>query len=368
MGVCIAPVKRTGTPEELESKKVSERIDKDLKASAEQNHVRILLTGTADAGKSTFLRQLLLEYGTNQQELDTIAQESVEVLRDNVVSVVKDVVAFAKANDQTLTGCSDKDLAKIERASTLNDEIVKIIVKIRDIPSFQTILESHGEVMHVQGGVTGATYFLQNVERFAAEDFAPTRTDMIFLRKRTRGTNEIHFKYKSVMFTLVDVGGQRSERRTWLQCFSDVTGIIYLVALNEYDLFLEEDERTNRLAESLKVWRALSTSVYLSSIPFLLFLNKSDLFEEKIKRVPLSKVFSDFDEVVASWKDASLTTMEKSWKYIAGLFKQRYGGGKELHIHLTCAIDTEACKNLFDSVQKSLLTDLLSNNSFFASV
>ena len=41
---------------------------------------------------------------------------------------------------------------------------------------------------------------------------------------------------------MVDVGGQRSERRKWIHCFENVTSIIFLVALSEYDQVLVESE------------------------------------------------------------------------------------------------------------------------------
>jgi len=34
---------------------------------------------------------------------------------------------------------------------------------------------------------------------------------------------------------MVDVGGQRSERRKWIHCFEGVKAIIFLTAINEYD-------------------------------------------------------------------------------------------------------------------------------------
>lgn len=40
---------------------------------------------------------------------------------------------------------------------------------------------------------------------------------------------------------MVDVGGQRSERKKWIHCFEDVTAILFFVALSEYDMFLRED-------------------------------------------------------------------------------------------------------------------------------
>ena len=47
--------------------------------------------------------------------------------------------------------------------------------------------------------------------------------------------------FKSIL-RLVDVGGQRSERRKWLHCFESVTSILFCVAISEYDLVLEEDK------------------------------------------------------------------------------------------------------------------------------
>ncbi|VEL20170.1 unnamed protein product [Protopolystoma xenopodis] len=49
----------------------------------------------------------------------------------------------------------------------------------------------------------------------------------------------------TAIFRLFDVGGQRSERKKWIHCFEGVTAIIFIVALNEYDLGLAEDQGTS---------------------------------------------------------------------------------------------------------------------------
>lgn len=46
----------------------------------------------------------------------------------------------------------------------------------------------------------------------------------------------------SLFFRMVDVGGQRSERKKWIHCFEGVTAIVFCVALSAYDLVLAEDE------------------------------------------------------------------------------------------------------------------------------
>ncbi len=73
-----------------------------------------------------------------------------------------------------------------------------------------------------------------------------------------------------------------------------MTSVIFLAAINEYDMILEEDGETNRLVESLKLWKALTGSQFFKNTPFILFLNKSDLFSEKIKTIPLGKIFIDY--------------------------------------------------------------------------
>lgn len=48
--------------------------------------------------------------------------------------------------------------------------------------------------------------------------------------------------YVLLFLRMVDVGGQRSERRKWIHCFENVTSIMFLVALSEYDQVLVESD------------------------------------------------------------------------------------------------------------------------------
>lgn len=95
-------------------------------------------------------------------------------------------------------------------------------------------------------------------------------------------------------FRLVDVGGQRSERKKWMHCFQDVTAVIFCVAMSEYDLKLYEDDTTNRMHESLKLFKEICNSRWFIDTSMILFLNKKDLFQEKIKKIDLSVCFEDY--------------------------------------------------------------------------
>jgi len=59
----------------------------------------------------------------------------------------------------------------------------------------------------------------------------------------------------------------------------------FFVALSEYDLKLYEDDDTNRMHESLKLFDDICNSKWFFNIPIILFLNKMDLFKEKIKKL-----------------------------------------------------------------------------------
>jgi guanine nucleotide-binding protein G(s) subunit alpha len=78
------------------------------------------------------------------------------------------------------------------------------------------------------------------------------------------------------------VGGQRDQRRKWIQCFNQVTAIIYVIDISSFNMTLREDSKVNRLHESLQSFRQIWINRYLFHISIILFLNKYDLFVKKI--------------------------------------------------------------------------------------
>jgi len=67
--------------------------------------------------------------------------------------------------------------------------------------------------------------------------------DICRAKLRTTGVAETSFELGDAKFTLIDVGGQRGERRKWVGCFEEVTAVVYLSAINEFDMNMEEDLR-----------------------------------------------------------------------------------------------------------------------------
>lgn len=80
-------------------------------------------------------------------------------------------------------------------------------------------------------------------------------------------------------YTIYDVGGQRNERRKWIHCFADVTAIIFVAAISEYDQTLYEENTANRLVEAIELFGKVCGSRHFEETPIILFLNKRDIFE-----------------------------------------------------------------------------------------
>jgi hypothetical protein len=105
---------------------------------------------------------------------------------------------------------------------------------------------------------------------------------------------EHDFVIKKIPFKMVDVGGQRSQRQKWFQCFDGITSILFMVSSSEYDQVLMEDRRTNRLLESMNIFETIVNNKLFLNVSIILFLNKTDLLVEKVKAVSIRAHFPDF--------------------------------------------------------------------------
>ena len=85
-------------------------------------------------------------------------------------------------------------------------------------------------------------YFFSDLDRLFDASYVPNEQDIVHTRARTIGITETIFHLREHEMLMVDVGGQKSERRKWIHCFQDVTSILFLVSLSGYDQCLIEDK------------------------------------------------------------------------------------------------------------------------------
>jgi GTPase SAR1 family protein len=330
----------------------SDKINKEITDGVRNRTklIKILLLGTGDSGKSTFFKQIRTLH-QDTKTLNTEARKFIKVLRQNAKMSMQKLVISCRDRSITLPRIAEQlDIAiSSEDPESLALETAQMIVKLWELKQIKGTYEKRFDLnLHVP---TNAYYYFENVIRFSTPDFIPTFDDMMMAKLKTTGVQEIAFQNQGSDFVLVDVGGQRSERRKWLHCLDDVLAIIYISAMDDFYSMLEEDGTTNRLQESLELFSTVTSSSYFSDKGWILFLNKKDLFAEKIKKRPLNKYFSNI--TVEDGKN-----YEKSSNYILELYRKSFKG-KTLQHHFTCALDTDQCEHVFNDVREFILTDLV---------
>ena len=100
-----------------------------------------------------------------------------------------------------------------------------------------------------------------------------------------------------VPFLFVDVGGQRTQRQKWFQCFESVTSILFMASTSEYDQVLLEDRKTNRVQESRNIFDTIINNRIFERISVILFLNKIDLLVQKVHHSDIHHYFPEFEWV-----------------------------------------------------------------------
>jgi guanine nucleotide-binding protein G(i) subunit alpha len=157
---------------------------------------------------------------------------------------------------------------------------------------------------------------------------------------------------EDLTLTLIDVGGQRSERKKWLYCFESVTSVLFVTSLSEYDQYVDEEPYMNRMHESLKLFESICNIKWFLHATLLLFLNKKDLFEDKIKSKPLTLCFPDYD--------GSLTSYSETTNHILIQFENQCKVERDIYRHFTCAKDKNNIAKVFGVVKDDILMNTLS--------
>jgi len=185
-------------------------------------------------------------------------------------------------------------------------------------------------------------FFLDKIQEISSPNYLPSQQDIIRSRIRTTGICESVFIIDDLKYRIFDVGGQRNERKKWIHCFDNVTAILFVASLSEYDQVLFEDSHTNRLIESLMLFDQVVNGRWFMDSSIILFLNKSDLFADKISRAPLSVCFPEYEG----------STYDEAKEFIKNLFLSKNSApDKTVYVHFTCATDTENIKKTFSIVQ-----------------
>mmetsp|Transcript_23421 Transcript_23421/g.50108 ORF Transcript_23421/g.50108 Transcript_23421/m.50108 type:complete len:429 (+) Transcript_23421:97-1383(+) len=391
----------------------SRTVDMELERAKqeEEGKIKMLLLGAGESGKSTIFKQMRLLYGTErsdddlrmygvvarsnivvavrklcshlrnlglEEELDRESRENEELEEgdhssmtcrqayDELMAYLVDNTATASAQDPTAAANDNgiKDwVGQSPRAGMAanNDakqflahhESIRILWQANTMKqvwakrSAVNIIDSHKE-------------YLNDISRIASPDYKPTTQDVLIARVRTTQVVMEKYRIDGIDFEMYDVGGQRSERRKWIDCFDSVTAVIFVAALSEYDQTLAEAKRTNRMVEALELFRSVCNNRAFANTSIMLFLNKKDIFAEKIlySDIAAQRPFCDY---AGPTKDFDHGVLYFIQKFKDCLIDDEFN---DSFIHVTCATDTNNMEFVLDSTRTIIMTDNLKRSGF----
>lgn len=341
--------------------KTSRRLDLSIKQDRKQmaSDIKLLLLGTGESGKSTIAKQMKIIHlkGFTQGEkaayravihnnilvsMHTITDECLHrfgnQLPENVKEIAKRFSAFMEENENILISPRIAEDLKL----LWNDE------------HFQKTFTLAGSAYYVTENVT---HYLEHIDKVATEGYIPDEQDILRARATTTGVYETEFDVNNAHFRMVDVGGQRTERKKWIHCFEGVTAILFCVGLSEYDQKLLEDDSVGRSFESLQLFGEICNSRWFDDTAIILFLNKDDLFRQKLKKVPINAGYPDY-KGDNSYEDASI--------YIRNQYISKCNNkDKSVYPHFTTATNTENITVVFAAVRDIVLQAALARHGIY---
>jgi len=328
-------------------------------ANEDVDIIKLLFLGAGSSGKSTLFRQLRLLHGNGLKEDER--KNFTKSIYQNIVDGMKTLVqgnldsqgdneSYSGQEEQHNLGdkCDEKLAEYIKRlddGTSISEDCAEYFKKAWNDKGLQETWSGRSK-LQLQDSLK---YFLENIDRIAKEGYIPSKDDVLHVRIQTTGIVEERLTMENRQFLLVDVGGQRSERRKWINCFRDVVGLIFVASLTAYNQVLYEDEKVNRLDESLYVFRnVLREKDTFDNACVVLFLNKADLFKEMIKTTPIRSCFS-------SYKGGD--TEEQQYEYIKKLYLSQVN--RKIFAHKTCATNTDQMKLIFQTVNQYVIKQAL---------
>ncbi|KAL9643499.1 hypothetical protein ABK040_010113 [Willaertia magna] len=161
-------------------------------------------------------------------------------------------------------------------------------------------------------------YWMKHLKRITSSNFTPTTEDILNTRIPTSGisTSDIYLdEVYNINFMVYDIAGERTERIKLFKVMDEITDLIYVIALDEFDMVCFEDTTMNQLTESINMFKFLCEKCKEDFVKngkplkrIFLVLNKFDVFNQKISEDGSSSILTNDNKKIINRN--TLATLE----------------------------------------------------------
>lgn len=346
MGLCASdqnPDQASQEAEERNKSRVCDRTIADAQ-NADQQVNKLLLLGAGGSGKSTLFKQMITIYGKGFGLKER--QNYTPIIYSNMIVSMKTLCEYSKTYGKPQCTAALKLIEDAKDDAEVHKEVGSAMIALWNDPGIQATYDKRAKYQLSDS----TAYFMAKVEEIMDKEFVPSEQDVLRSRVPTTGIVENFFEIDGNQFKMFDVGGQRSERKKWIHCFENVTSVLFVAAISAYDQVLYEDESTGRMQEALELFAEITNSEWFERTSMILFLNKKDLFEAKLEKVPLKEYFPEYQG----------NSFEAATEFIQDLFESKNTQEKDIYTHITCATDTTNIYAVFNFVKDTIIKKGLS--------
>lgn len=350
MGICSSKV--------AEPTSHSKKIDADLKKAVKDDIsvIRLLLLGAGESGKSTVFKQVKILHNNGFNDAERKAE--IATIHQNVVTGIQILISACDILNLAIPKefeALSNNLSECERTMQTVSLDVDMANKIELLWRTGPIQEAFRNRSLVHLG-DNSQYFFDNLDRITSQNYLPSDEDILRSRVRTTGVARAEFAMEGSKFELIDVGGQRNERRKWIHCFDSVQAVLFVASLNDYDLTLFEDGVTNRMHEALNLFSEICNSRFFAETAMILFLNKRDLFAEKILTKNITSAFPEYEGPQEC--TSAIGYIQRQFEAVND------APNKPIYCHITCATDKNQLHQTLLIVNDIMLNNNLKESGF----
>lgn len=292
----------------------------------ERSHVCIL--GMLSSGKSTIRQRMVHDNGKfepTEQEVQEIrllildcviirtkfllARLCLDSERSPQLRPSSRVTARETAYDELIFAYDDLCSVYDGNPSLENDELEKVLDLLKSMWESDILLGFNADsenVAKVENGIEGGEmlqkfltgkYFMHKISTVVSANYKLTLEDCLKVHVHTHEVLRFDLQIGEMPIALYDAGGDDVSRTQWSSLTKDSICCLFVIDLDSYDKMDSVEKSKTRWETSKELFWAQKKHVQNEHCCFILVLNKSDRFREKLQHLPLHSGCTHFKHV-----------------------------------------------------------------------